>query len=567
MEIEIQASSHLSTPQNPSQTLSQEQENVRRLVLQGKSCFLTGCGGTGKSFLTLKLISDLKDLYGPSLVGVTATTGIAACHIRGVSLHSFAGIGLGQESVEQLIPKIRKNKPAHHRWKTCKCLVIDEISMLDSALFDKLDMIARKLRENDRPFGGLQLLLVGDFAQLPPVSKGDQSVGFCFEAKGWDQAIQVQAELRHVFRQSNTEFVQLLNCIREGVCTPAMTARLNSTRNNSFNESSGVLTTRLFARNVDVEAINLKAVSELTGNLMNFQAQDVGQSPFREALEKSCIAPKTLLLKVGAQVMLLKNIDIATGLTNGARGVVVEMVEEDNENGGVWSENGGVWSLGKTKVLLWVRFETSGGTLVYGIRQEIFSMEVAGEVVASRMQFPLRLAYAITIHKCQGMTLPRAELSLQDVFECGQAYVALSRVQDLGGLRLLDFSPSVVRAHPRVVEFYRRMRAQTGTPSTLPDDMLSDNLPSDNLPPDNLPPDDLRTAKTSPTSSPQRSQAGRSAKRSIEQISQEEISQDQITPACCLACSGPVQRGNLCRACIAGRREARRTPVKHAAHL
>jgi ATP-dependent DNA helicase PIF1 len=441
------AVSRASAAQDSIQQLSPEQEYVHKEVLAGKSVFLTGCGGTGKSFLTNQLIVALKKSCGNTTVAVTASTGIAACQIGGTSLHNFAGIGLGNGTVDQLVERVSKNKRVCDRWKKTKCLVIDEVSMLDGELFDKLEALARNVRKNDKPFGGIQLLLVGDFLQLPPIKKNG-NVQFCFEARTWKQTVQLNVELKTVFRQRNAEFVDMLNSIRRGICSPQMVASLCATKHNLLNETNGVLATRLYPTNADVDRINNLKVDQLPGEMFCFTADDSGESPFLENLDKSCLAPQKLCIKPGAQVMLLKNLDTEAGLTNGTRGFVESIVESDEQ--------------GRAELIPIVRFEVNKDTTVISVRKvfttkEVFSVESFGKVVASRTQYPLRLAYAITIHKCQGMTLNKVELSLGGVFECGQAYVALSRASDMQGLRLLDFNASVVRAHPRVLEFYRLM--------------------------------------------------------------------------------------------------------------
>ena len=253
-----------------------------------------------------------------------------------------------------------------------------------------------------------------------------------------------------MFRQNNSEFVDMLNSIRKGVCTPEILARLSATKHNQLDESSGVQATRLFATNADVDKINNQKVEELPGEMISLVSEDTGEPPFLEQLDKGCLAPQKLCIKPGAQVMLLKNLDTEGGLTNGTRGVVEAMVETEDQ---------GYAPL--------VSFETKDGLVLKKIiNQETFTLESFGKVVASRTQYPLRLAYAITIHKCQGMTLNKVELSLGNVFEYGQAYVALSRISDLHGLRLLDFNISVVKAHPRVLEFYRTMQQYSSTSCT-----------------------------------------------------------------------------------------------------
>jgi len=319
--------------------------------------------------------------------------------------------------------------------------------MLDAVLFDKLEGLAREVRRVNKPFGGIQVILVGDFLQLPPVGNRGEQVTFCFDSKSWRKVVDLHVELKHVFRQSNMDFVNLLNSVRWGKCTPEIETRLRGTMSNNLNESNGLHATRLYCKNAQVDEINAKSLHNLPGDMQVQAAEDSGDFPFLEQLKKNCLAPERLQLKIGAQVMLLKNIDPEGGLVNGSRGVILSFqVNEDPDVG----------MLGSFPV---VKFETNNGDKELMVYPEEFTIEGQGKVLAKRLQVPLRLAYAITIHKCQGMTLNKVEMSLKDVFEPGQAYVALSRVSSLEGLRLLDFSPQVVRAHPRVVQFYREMNS------------------------------------------------------------------------------------------------------------
>jgi len=430
--------------------LSEEQTIVLEEIMAGKNVFITGCGGTGKSHLMHHAIKAMRKLRGKHAVAVTATTGIAACHIGGTSLHGFAGIGLGAGSVPELVKKVRGNRQSCSRWQRTQVLIVDEISMLDAELFDKLEAVAREVRgEANRPFGGMQVILVGDFLQLPPVGKNGQAVTFCFDSKSWKRVIKLHVELKHVFRQSNMDFVNLLNAVRWGQCTDEIERALMATRKNDLNEAGGLKATRLYAKNMQVDEINNRSLFELDGKLEAYKAEDTGEYNFVEQLKKNCLAPEKLDLKVGAQVMLLKNLDPERNLINGTRGVVSGFQTNDDPDMG----EVGHWPV--------VRFETVKGEHELVMTKEEFTIEGQGKVLAKRSQIPLRLAYAITIHKCQGMTLSKVEMSLKDVFEPGQAYVALSRVSSLEGLRLLDFSPRAVRAHPRVVQFYREMNSPT----------------------------------------------------------------------------------------------------------
>jgi ATP-dependent DNA helicase PIF1 len=192
---------------------------VEKLIVEDQKCiFFTGSAGTGKSVLLREIIMKLRKKHNkePDRVAVTASTGLAACNIGGVTLHSFAGIGLGKGPVEELVKKIRRNQKARHRWMRTKILVIDEVSMVDGELYDKLEAIARRIRNNGRPFGGIQLVITGDFFQLPPVPEGGRQAQFAFNADSWNTTIEHTICLEKVFRQKDPEFARMLNQMREG---------------------------------------------------------------------------------------------------------------------------------------------------------------------------------------------------------------------------------------------------------------------------------------------------------------------------------------------------------------
>jgi ATP-dependent DNA helicase PIF1 len=211
--------------------LSEEQKHVLELVAESKkSVFFTGSAGTGKSVLLREIIAALRKKYmrEPDRIAVTASTGLAACNIGGVTLHSFAGIGLGKEDALTLVKKIRRNQKAKHRWMRTKVLVVDEVSMVDGELFDKLEEVARILRNNGRPFGGIQLVITGDFFQLPPVPDGSRQSRFAFEAGTWNTSIEHTIALHHVFRQKDPEFAGMLNEMREGRLSQKSIARFRT---------------------------------------------------------------------------------------------------------------------------------------------------------------------------------------------------------------------------------------------------------------------------------------------------------------------------------------------------
>ncbi|KAL1955408.1 hypothetical protein VTO42DRAFT_8564 [Malbranchea cinnamomea] len=468
--------------------LSEEQKHVLDVIVnQGKSVFFTGSAGTGKSVLMREVIKRLREKYRkePDRVAVTASTGLAACNIEGVTLHSFAGVGLGKESATELLKKIKRNQKSRTRWLRTKVLIIDEISMVDGDFFDKLEEIARKIRNNGRPFGGIQLVVTGDFFQLPPVPENGREAKFAFSAATWDTSIQHTILLTHVFRQKDPEFANMLNEMRLGRLTPASIAAFKKlSRPLDFHDS--LEATELFPTRTEVDNANAARMARLSGEVMTFTAVDSGSIkdvPTRDKLLANCMAPPVIQLKKGAQVMLIKNMDDT--LVNGSLGKVVAFMDEatfdyyhkheedfygdsGDEGAGIARarkkirgmgldpKNGGI-----STARLWplVSFIQPDGTERHLLCQpESWKIELPnGEVQAQRQQVPLILAWALSIHKAQGQTLQRVKVDLGRVFERGQAYVALSRATSQAGLQVTRFDPSKVMVHPKVVEFYRNL--------------------------------------------------------------------------------------------------------------
>lgn len=462
--------------------LSEEQQHVLSLVVDHKrSVFFTGSAGTGKSVLLREIISALRRKYirETDRVAVTASTGLAACNVGGVTLHSFAGIGLGKESAEELVKKVRKNQKARHRWMRTKVLIVDEVSMVDGDLFDKLEQIARTIRNNGRPFGGIQLVITGDFFQLPPVPDSGKAAKFAFDAGTWIAAIEHTIGLHHVFRQKDPEFANMLNEMREGRLTPAsINAFKKLDRKLAFEDE--LEATELFPTRQEVDRANTLRMQQLHGEIHTFEARDGGtvtDKTFRDKLLQSCMAPEVIHLKKGSQVMLIKNMDDT--LVNGSLGKVVGFMSEQtfdkyhqNEEEFLAIHGDGDEEIAhpdmklKTKTDLLgvstsqtfplVRFAIADGTTRDLLCQrEPWKIELPnGEVQASRSQVPLILAWALSIHKAQGQTLERVKVDLGKVFEKGQAYVALSRATTMQGLQVLRFDPRKVVAHEKVRSFY-----------------------------------------------------------------------------------------------------------------
>ncbi|KAJ0059041.1 hypothetical protein NL108_007279, partial [Boleophthalmus pectinirostris] len=356
----------------PSSKLNKEQAAVLSAVLSGRNVFFTGSAGTGKSFLLKRIIGSLP----PKSTYATASTGVAACHIGGTTLHSFAGIGSGSAPLDQCIELAQRPGVLQH-WTSCRHLIIDEVSMVEAQYFDKLESVARSVRRSTEPFGGIQLIMCGDFLQLPPVSKGKDKAKFCFQSRSWRKVIQVNMELTEVRRQTDQSFISLLQAVRVGRVTEEVTSRLLHSSYHNI-ERDGILATRLCTHKDDVELTNQSKLQQLPGAARVFEALD-SDPALEKTIDAHSPVSRELQLKVGAQVMLTKNLDVARGLVNGARGVVVSF---DTQKHGYPR----------------VRF-LCGVTEV--MKPERWVFKSGGGVHLSRQQLPLKLAWAISIHKSQ----------------------------------------------------------------------------------------------------------------------------------------------------------------------
>lgn len=473
--------------------LSAEQRYVLNLVVrQKKSIFFTGAAGTGKSVLLRRIISDLRRRsVGYGKVAVTASTGIAAFNIGGSTVHRFAGIGLGKEDKDALLKRVRANRLVKRRWQTIQTLIIDEISMVPAELLDKLDYIARKVRRQpNKAFGGIQVIFTGDFFQLPPIIAGDLTGNqFAFDAECWKECIERTIVLKQVFRQKDTRFSSMLDEMRRGILSPETIATFQAL-NRTPKVPPGIAPTQLFARRFEVERANETELRKLQSEGHTFLSSDEynEEIPFQVKLD-DLIAPPKITLKVGAQVMMVKNID--EKLVNGSIGKVIGFMDEatfalyDTEGHddadlfdpsvlGAHDELDGTDDAvvrrkrararflnqmarnGEARMLPVVEFRNLDGTSrTILVHPEVWSVDDAeGKWMARRTQIPLILAWALSIHKSQGQTLEYAMVDLGNVFERGQAYVALSRVTALDGLQVKNFDPRKVKVHEKVLDFY-----------------------------------------------------------------------------------------------------------------
>ena len=440
--------------------LNTEQQRALNLALAGENVFLTGGAGTGKSLTLNRIIAALKEKWGVEAVQVTASTGIAATVIGGTTLHSFAGIGMGQGTADELVSKL--NRHAAERWRRTAVLVIDEVSMLDGGLFEKLDAVGGiVLRAPTQCFGGIQLILSGDFFQLPPVGLQRDRLKFLFEASCWDRAAQHTVLLREIFRQTDSTFISLLNEMRRARLSEFSMALL---RHSVASPPQLSLPTKLFPHNAVAEEHNLNELTALPGRTRKFLATDDGKMKW---LLKDLLVPAALVLKEGAHVMLLKNLDQHARLVNGSRGVVVGF-EVDQSDHRAYIAHHLVESGQSTKEEAFadvqqypvVEFDVGDGRRERRlITPQLWRLEQGGAPVAQRHQVPLKLAWAISVHKAQGMTLQACELDLARCFDDGMAYVALSRAVSLQACRIVSFDPRKVTANPKVVAFYGAIEA------------------------------------------------------------------------------------------------------------
>ena len=418
--------------------LRPNQRDALNHILSGDNILLTGPAGTGKSEI---ITAYRKSRNQARRIAITSTTGISALILKGRTIHAYAGIGLGKGDVQMLVTKILKEPHVKYRWKALETLIIDEISMLSAELFDKLEEIARIVRGSTEPFGGIQLVLSGDFLQLPTV-EGE----FCFKAKSWERCIRRTVYLTEIIRQSNNKFQECLNAIRIGEFDREVTALLETRLNAVLDVAKGVKPTKLFATNRRVNEINEEELDVLAADQREFIEYEMEIVPYpgikspqkdftiNKYLQNTTVPP-LLQICVGAQVMLLTNLSLEEGLVNGSRGVVIGFVEDYPSVR---------FSSGQEKVISMYTWEHEDH------EKPLFRVT----------QIPLRIAYACSIHKAQGGTLDCAEIDLSDIFEYGQAYVALSRVKDLNCLRITAIALDRIRVHPEALAFYNDLKKE-----------------------------------------------------------------------------------------------------------
>lgn len=421
------------------------QSQALQILKTGANIFLTGEPGSGKTHVINEYIVYLRSQgIKPA---VTASTGIAATHIGGMTIHSWSGIGIKTNLDKYALNKIASNKHVVGRIRRTKVLIIDEVSMLSPEILFMVDKICCEIKQNSNPFGGIQIVLVGDFFQLPPVMTNKEKNNasralteesfyhFAYDSSAWKRANLIVCYLAEQYRQSDIDFLNLLSAIRNNAFGNDHFCRIETRKVEQHTEPSGI--PKLFPHNFDVDNFNNKKLSELPGKSRIFTMFSQGSDASIHMLKKSCPSPEVLHLKVKALVMFTKN-NLKEGFVNGTFGTV-----ED--------------------------FDKSKGYPIIKMRNGIkimaqpmeWTIEESGKIYARAVQLPLRLAWAITVHKSQGMSLDEAVVDLSNVFEFGQGYVALSRVRRFSGLYLLGWNKRAFQVHPEVSLRDVKFRAQS----------------------------------------------------------------------------------------------------------
>lgn len=407
------------------------QEAALAVLKKGGNVFLTGEPGAGKTH-TINRFKEWMDSAGRRYA-VTASTGIAATHINGQTIHSWSGIRIKSNLNARQIENILSDEYIHSRLLRTETLIIDEVSMLDAQFIDDLNAVLSAARNTteDRPFGGIQIIFVGDFFQLPPVVK-DREMKFAFEAKAWEKAGLNVCYLHEQHRQSDAAFLDLLSAMRAGTITEAHKDLLRARMPKNLTQLPDIKT-RLFTHNVDVDNLNDLELAKIHGRERVYNMRESGVPFLVAKLKESCLSPEVLRVRIGATVMFTRN-NFDDGYVNGTLGTVTD-----------YSADG--WPIVTSK---------SGNIFV--AKPAEWSFEEHGVSKAEISQVPLKLAWAITVHKSQGMSLDEAIIDLSKAFVEGQGYVAISRVRSLAGMVLEGVGKRTFDMHPKVVEYDKKLR-------------------------------------------------------------------------------------------------------------
>ncbi len=400
-----------------------KQSRVLDILKLGKNVFITGSAGTGKTYLLNQYIQYLKErqIY-PTIV---APTGIAASHLKGQTIHSFFALGIRDTVVDNgYVEFLLEKSYLKSRFSKLKVLIIDEVSMVSPEIFSSMDKVLRAFKNNPEPFGGVQVVISGDFFQLPPVSREFKEKRFAWQSPVWRSLELKSCYLHEKFRQSDERLIEVLDDIRTGSVSEKSRELLDACYKKELN--SDFTPTKLYTHNIDVDRINLEELDKLEGNPQLFTYTSKGSSKNIEKIFKTSLVLEELTLKKDAVVIFIKN-NPEKGYVNGTTGVVVYF-EAD---------------IPIVKI--------ASGQKIRVVAEDWTIENEAGESIATVSQLPLRLAWAMTIHKSQGMTLDTAEIDLSKTFEVGQGYVALSRIKSIEGLRLMGLNEMALTVDPLIL--------------------------------------------------------------------------------------------------------------------
>jgi len=418
------------------------QAQALRVMLEGKSVFLTGAPGAGKTYVLNEFIR--RATRAGKNVAVTASTGIAATHIGGTTIHSWSGLGIKDFLTDWDRERLQSTDRLIKRYNAADVLVIDEVSMLHGQRLNMVNEVAKLLRKSDKPFGGLQVVLVGDLFQLPPITRGSDVVDFVHLSAAWAELDPKICYITEQHRQvgEGDALLDLLEAMRRGdvneLHETALQERLKEQR------PGDLVVTRLYSHNMDVDSINQRHLKDIEREGKVYQMQTSGQAAKIESLTKSVLAPEQLELKQGAEVMFVAN-NFAAGFVNGTRGRVIDFVDN------------------LPLVVL-----PSGREIK--VERHSWKLEEDGKTRAEVAQLPLRLAWAITIHKSQGMSLDAAEIDLGRSFTPGMGYVALSRVRSMDGVYLTGINQMALTMHPLIFEFDADLRSASEALANITED-------------------------------------------------------------------------------------------------
>jgi len=408
------------------------QNTALNILKTGNNVFITGSAGTGKTYLLNKFTFYLKSRkIVPTIV---APTGIAASHLRGQTIHSYFSLGIRSEVDDYYIESLLEKKYLQTRFSHLKVLIIDEISMVSPEIFSSIDKILQAFKKNTLPFGGVQTILSGDFFQLPPISRTPSDKRFAWQSPSWKELGLKTCYLEEKFRQDDNVLISILDEIRSG----SVSSNSYDVLNARFHKDLDIVftPTKLYTHNMDVDRINIQELNKINNPAFAFKYKSEGTAKNIEKIFKSSLVLEEISLKKDAVVMFIKN-NHDLGYVNGTTGTIVDFDQE-------------------TKLPI---VKTSDGSLIKVILEEWTMENESANVVAKVLQVPLKLAWAITIHKSQGMTLDSAEIDLSKTFEVGQGYVALSRIKNINGLRLMGLNDKALLVDPLILHIDDRIKA------------------------------------------------------------------------------------------------------------